>query len=63
MTRLSKTVVNENFTVHEFAQGDTELWGSSEYAFSLTLPESVSETIMLKFGDTNNLSVTFYLKA
>ena len=36
----------------------------SEYAFSIRLPDSIcEETMMFKFGATNNLSVTYYLKA
>ena len=63
LTRLSKTVVGESFTIAEFPEGETTLEGQSEYAFSLTLPDAVCETLMLKFGEMNNLSVTFYLKA
>ena len=63
LTRLSKTIISENFTVAEFPKGQTTLQGMSEYAFSIELPEVVCETLMLKFGNSNNLSVTFYLKA
>ena len=61
MTRLAKTVLSQNFVVAEFDEGVVQD-GMSEYAFSLQLPDVVSESIMLQF-EQNNLSVTYYLKA
>ena len=61
MTRLAKNVLSIEYTVAEFAEGVYHT-GMSEYPFTVTLPESVTHSLMLQFGE-NNLSQTFYLKA
>ena len=61
VTRLAKSLLSVNFVVAEFPDGNKQN-GQSEYAFSLSLPDSVNETLMLQF-DSNNLSITYYLRA
>lgn len=54
MTRLAKTILCITYTIHEFEEGIYHQ-GMSEYPFSLTLPEEVTEAVMLQFKE-NNLS-------
>lgn len=49
-TRLAKTIISQNLVITEFPEGSNPLNGQSEYAFSLKLPEVVSESIMLQFA-------------
>ena len=46
MARLAKTIFSENFVVATFGTGETQN-GQSEFAFSLTLPECVTESLMI----------------
>ncbi len=61
MSRLAKTVISETLVVQEFAS-DVLQFGQSEYAFTLFLPDLVTESIMCQFNE-NNLSTTYYLVA
>ena len=61
-TGQSKAIFSEKFTIAEFDEGST-LTGHCEYAFSLRLPDSVTESLMIQFGENNFLSMTYYLRA
>lgn len=61
VTRLAKTILAVNYTVANFAEGETQN-GMSEFPFSLTIPDNVRQSVMLQM-DSNNLSETYYLKA
>ena len=62
ITKLARTVINETFVVAEF-EPDTVQQGQSEYRFSMMLPDSVRESVMVQFGVENNLSETHFLAA
>ena len=63
LIRLAKKLLSVDFEVAKFPEGEVQN-GQKEYAFSLTLPSSVNETLMLQLlQEQNNFSITHYLSA
>ena len=61
-TKQSKIIFSETLTIAEFEAG-SEIGGQSEYAFKMTLPNTVTESIMVQFSQHHFLSVIYYLRA